>query len=398
MTNNQWDDDKLENLLHSMPKIEDNRTKELVLERLKRDHRLKKRQRMQPKKWMPFIVAAAALLIITLIIPSMINNTDRAVEDLDSARELRAEKAIDTSFQNDAVEEAETFSATETKETAVVSFAAVESHVLLAEELIDVTPFQVGLMESANVIPITFLIQESRIRSDFPEGSPTSVELYNNYAAEIPEEELGFSDYHPYKGTIYDENGILHHQIPNDHMYDSSSATVDVYFNSMKETFSDFEKIQLVDEQGNPTSFASVGKSDVEELKNPFPYYRYTMPSGKVYLAPYEPAEAVDTVLDGLLAMKEVNGDSVDTVIPRNVDFHVRMEGEVAVISFKEPFDVTAFEQNEVNQMIEGFMLTASGYRKQVQLENVIQASFGKYDLTKVLPMPIGSNPTLFTQ
>ena len=31
MTNNQWDDDKLEKLLHSMPKIEDKRSKELGL-------------------------------------------------------------------------------------------------------------------------------------------------------------------------------------------------------------------------------------------------------------------------------------------------------------------------------------------------------------------------------
>ena len=42
MTNNQWDDDKLEKLLHSMPKIEDNRSKEQVLENLKKDQRLKK--------------------------------------------------------------------------------------------------------------------------------------------------------------------------------------------------------------------------------------------------------------------------------------------------------------------------------------------------------------------
>ena len=32
-----------------------------------------------------------------------------------------------------------------------------------------------------------------------------------------------------------------------------------------------------------------------------------------------------------------------------------------------------AYDQNELNQMIEGFMLTARGYGMQVRLENVVQ-------------------------
>ena len=51
------------------------------------------------------------------------------------------------------------------------------------------------------------------------------------------------------------------------------------YYNSMRETFSEFEKVRLEDENGNPTSFESVGKSE-EDLKKTFPYYRYYMPSG----------------------------------------------------------------------------------------------------------------------
>lgn len=400
MTNNQWDDDKLENLLHSMPKIEDNRSKEQILERLKQDERLKKTRRMNPKKWMPVIVAAAALLLISLIIPSMLNSNknDGAMEDSGAPRAFKAERAIDSSTENEAaVESADPFNASDATESAALSSANVESHVVLADEFFDFTPFQIGLVESANVVPITFLISDSQIRSDFPDGSPSSIELYNKYAAEFPEEELGFDDYHPYKGKVYEENGILYHQIPAEHSYDLSSATVDFYFNSMKETFPEFEKLQLVDEKGNPTSFDSVSKSNAVDWNNPFPYYRYTMPSGKVYLAPYEPAGTVNTVAEGLLEMKEVNGDIVQSLIPDNIDYEVHMDDEIAVITFKEQLDVTAFDQNILNQMIEGFMLTAKGYDKQVRLENVTEDSFGKYDLTKTLPMPIGGNPTWFT-
>ena len=140
------------------------------------------------------------------------------------------------------------------------------------------------------------------------------------------------------------------------------------------------------------------GNQNAIDLKKPFPYYRYHMPSGKVYLVPYDPAVPTDTVAEGLAAMKEANGDIVEVLIPENVDYDVRVENDIAVITFKEQLDVTAFDQNELNQMIEGFMLTASGYDMQVRLENVVQESFGKYDLTTVLPMPIGSNPTFFPE
>lgn len=397
MTNNQWDDDKLENLLHSMPKIEDNRSKEIVLERLKKDERLNSPRKMNPKKWIPAFVAVAALCLISLLIPSMLNGNEGALEDSASPHAFDAKRAIERSTENEMTEEADTFEMSESNESAAISFATVESHVVLADELYDTRSFQIGLVESANVVPITFLIPETQIQSDFLNGDPTTVELYNEYAASIPEEALGFDDYHPYKGKIYVEKNILYHQLPVEHAYDKSSATVDFYFNSMKETFPEFEKLQLVDEKRIPTSFESIGKSDAVELNKPFPYYKYTMPSGKVYLAPYEPATKIDTVAEALAAMKVVNGDIVASLIPENVDYDVRIDEEVAVITFEELLDVNIFDQDVINQMIEGFMLTAQGFDKQVRLENVVQESFSRYDLTKVLPKPVGSNPTWFT-
>ena len=48
------------------------------------------------------------------------------------------------------------------------------------------------LWYAAEVIPITFLIPNRRIEDDFPEKEPDSLELYNKYAAEIPEDGLRF--------------------------------------------------------------------------------------------------------------------------------------------------------------------------------------------------------------
>ena len=394
MTNNQWDDDKLEKLLHSMPKFEDNRSKEQILVNLKKDQRLKNTRRMNPKKWLPIIVAVAALVLLSLLVPSMLNNQDRTMED--SEPSIFNERAIDSS-ENETMESADTFDTSSGKESAAITFSTVESNVVLADELYDTTTFHIGLVEAANVIPVTFLIPDSIIKSDFSKGNPTSIDLYNKYAEQILEEELGFDEYHPYKGTLYGEDGIIYHQIPTDHSYDLSGASVGTYYNSMRETFTEFGTLRLEDDNGNPASFESVGKSE-EDLKKRYPYFKYVMPSGKTYLIPYEAAVSTETVAEALAAMKEANGNIVEVLIPENVDYDVRVEDDIAVITFKEQLDVTTYEQNELNQMIEGFMLTAKGYGKQVQLENVLQETFSKYDLTDALPMPIGSNPLFFTQ
>src|SRR3954469_18219992 len=97
MTNNQWDDDKLEKLLHSMPKIQDNRSKEQVMVNLKKDLRLKTTRRMNSKKWVPVIVAVAALVLLSLLVPSMLNNQDSTMEDSEPKSSILNERAIDSS-------------------------------------------------------------------------------------------------------------------------------------------------------------------------------------------------------------------------------------------------------------------------------------------------------------
>ncbi len=141
MTNNQWDDDKLEKLLHSMPKIEDNRSKELVLGNLKKDKRLQKPRRMNPKKWMPVIVAAAALLLLSLLVPSMLRINDGAMDDAESIK-FDMKRAIDATTENAETEQsAETLDVSEAKESTAMTFATVESHVVLADELHDTQSF-----------------------------------------------------------------------------------------------------------------------------------------------------------------------------------------------------------------------------------------------------------------
>lgn len=331
MTDNKWDDNKIDSLLSSMPDIRDERLESDILKRLEQDERLHLPRRNNFKKWIPVIVAVAALLIFSLIIPSMLQQNDSAMDkavEPASMKMNQKEMLMDSEEEEDAVAadagaNAETFN-------AATARMLPESQVLLQEDLQGFQPLQMGLVVDAHtVVPMTLLIPEERIVTDFPKGKPDNVALYNQYAAGTPEAELGFVE--------------------------MESVTSD----------------------------------------SPRPYYRTMMPTGQLYLTPYETGDVL-TMVEALLVMKEAQGDGVEVLVPESITYGVQEQKGIAVITFTEPLDLSVMNPGEVGAMIEGFMLTAKSFNKQVRLENVMQDTFLRYDLTTVLPEPVGVNPTHF--
>ncbi|WP_342512239.1 hypothetical protein MKY34_16670 [Sporosarcina sp. FSL K6-1522] len=391
MTGKKWDDENMEQLLRNMPAIQDQRAKSDVLARLKQDERLQGAGRKKSNKWIPAFVAVAALLVLSILIPSMIRGNHSAVED-------KAMESRDTAAT--ASEEMAT-----TQESGVTFFtsldnASSESHVILPNEWAGMQPFRIGLSHAATVIPVTFMIPEERIATDFSTGNPDSVALYTAYAPVIPETELGFDDYHPYKGKLMVQENTIVHQVSEGHGYDQSSAASMVYEQSFEETFIDHLQFKTVDAQGELANFNQVGKTEIHTLpggKRLLPYYKYTMPSGIDYLIP-EGGEPFSSVKEALMAMQQAPDDLVVSLIPTGVTYNVRVEQETATISFNKQLDIAQFSLGESLAMIEGFMLTASNYDMQISFDNVLQEQVGKYDLTEPLPQPIGVNPIEFSQ
>lgn len=412
MSDNNWDDQQIENLLKQVPDIQDHRSKSEILARLKQDERLQivKKKKRTPG-WIPASVAVAALLLLSLLLPSMLpgneSQMDKAMEYSRDGSENKAEMHMEEAATHDkddsvgfsgAAEDAAELELFDAKEDSGMS-----SHVLVPGELDGIRTFRIGLTYAADLIPVTFLIPEERIVADFPKGEPSSVELYNRYASEIPEEELGFDDYHPYKGELTLENNMIIHKVPEGHGYDLASARYGVYEKSIDETFTDYDTFKTVDENGNLAEFANVGMTDVKTLlkgKRQLPYYKYVMPAGESYLIP-DGGESFKTVEEALVAMKEVPNDFVESLIPASIDFDVQVAdgGGVAVITFKEQVDLSQINQEDANAMIEGLMLTAQSFHMVTRFENVLQTKFGKYDLTSNLPEPVAVNPlTLFLE
>ena len=349
MTDNKWDDSKIDSLLSSMPDIQDERLESDILMRLKQDERLHPPRRTMSKKWIPAVVAMAALLIFSLFIPSMLRQNDSAMYDnandvpgnSSSQAKMSMDHAEDSMHDEDAEvasvdkPEAEAFN-------AAVTRMMPENHVLLQEDLQGFQPLEVDLVaDEGTTVPITVLIPTERVATDFPQGQPDSETLSNEYATTIPETVPGFEEYH------------------------------------------------VNNEASNQMERATNG--------NPQPYYKIVMPSGQSYLTPSETGHVL-TVEGALLAMKEVQNATLEKLVPETIMYGVQEQDGVAVITFTEPLDLSVMDQGEVNAMLEGFMLTAKSFNKQVRLENVIQTTFLRYDLTTVLPEPVGVNPIYFSE
>src|SRR5690606_10066843 len=177
-------------------------------------------------------------------------------------------------------------------------------------------------------------------------------------------------------------------EVPADHKFDLSSATYEVYKNTVIETFIDHQRLNTVDEKGNPAIFDQVGKMEPIQLtrgKRPLPYYKYNMPSGNSYLVP-SGGVSFDDVTAALQAMKEAPNDLVDVVVPKHIDYDVEVTKGTVTISFKKPLNLEEMEPDAAADFIEGFMLTANNYDMVVKLEHTVQDHFSKYDLNNYLP------------
>lgn len=390
------DDKEVEELLGDMPTIKDNRSKDAILARLMEDERLQKVEHISTKrkkslKWIPAFVAMASLLILSLLLPSMLKGNEQKDEyalNPASERAISKEESLDMGEHEMASYSAE--------DSEMGRGIALESNLLLSEELGDTRTFQVGLVSNAIVIPVTFLIPMEQILDDFPEEEPNTIQLYNKYATDIPEEALGFDAYHPYKGEITIDNDLVVHKLPNNHGYDEASAAIDIYINSVKTTFIDFPKFQSVDIESEQAQFSQVGLMDPIEVSegNDFvSYYKYVMSSGQIYLVPVSGDNDYNSVDKALLGMKESKGDIIESLVPQDLKYDVHVKNGIVSIQFKESVDLLKMENEDATAMIEGFILTADYYHHVVQFENILQQNWGKYDFTSPMPKPVAVNP-----
>lgn len=412
MSHDKWDENKIEELLSNFPKVKDTRSKEDILQRLKDDGVFDEEpsdtpKQQQPKKkkkynWMPPLITIAAIALLAIMIPSLMNQMNHNNEEA-AMSTSGTEEAAEMSLFN--IEESEN-SANDQSNMSLMGDQRLGNGktAVYPEDLEGYTLFTLGLeSDMATSIPVTLLIPNEQIVEDLGKSNPSSVELYNYYAPRIDESALGFTDYHPYVGTITEEGNQVIHRIANNHPYDMSSATREIYDDSLIDTFPSYDEAVFLTEEGTPIIFDEEGMERkplaLQGETTHYSYFLIAQNDGSEYLAPNN-RETFATVEEALDAMKIETNDIYKSVILPNIDYTTSVDGNTVTVQFTTQVDLMNEDQMDAMQMIEGMLLTAARFDMQVKFENIVQEQWGGFNFANPLPIPVGANkvPFILTQ
>lgn len=429
MTHNQFDDDQLEHLLNNAPKLSDRRSKEEILNRLLTDARLQNNTHLQGAiqqpiddertsqeqqhgnptlqestetatkkkvhKW-PIFMSVAAVFALTVFTGSTLLNHNDAKIDQANAPETSQDSispdnhVAKSSINHDKMMESNNIVA---EHSRIMSLRSS----VYEEDLTDAVVFHIGLANrDKKSVPMTYIIANERVATDFPKKKPTTLQMYEKYAPQIDEKANGFTNYHPYKGELKEKGDKLVHVLPKKNDYDVASADTNEYLDTLQDTFSDseYKDVEFENSDGTAYKFSKdeePSKSMALTSVNHFNYYLYKDENGAEYLSP-DTRKTFSTVTEALTVMRNKNDDAYIPAVPENITYTVKEVAEGVIVTFDEPLDLTTMDTVRATQMIEAMMLTAASFDQQIRLDNVVQESWEGFDLKKFLPKPVGAN------
>ncbi|MEB2302269.1 RNA polymerase subunit sigma [Lysinibacillus xylanilyticus] len=426
MTHNQFDDDQLEHILNNAPKLSDRRSKEEILNRLLADARLQDHVHLQAiqqpiddeitsqeqhsihtqqesaeeatikkisRKW-PIFMSVAAVFAITVLTGSMfMNNNDAKMEQANAPETSQYSTMQDNRAEKNAIHDRIMESNIVAEHSRIMSLRSS----VYEDDLTDAVAFHIGLANrDKESVPMTYIIPNERVATDFGKKNPTTLQMYEKYAPQIDEEANGFTNYHPYKGELKEKGDQLVHVLPKENEYDVASKDTGEYVGTLQDTFSDSEYKSIEFEK--PDGTANTLSKEEETSKqmaltssNHFNYYLYKDENGAEYLSP-DSHKTFSTVTEALTDMRVKYDDAYVPVIPENITYTVKEVAEGVIVTFDEPLDLTTMDVTRATQLIEAMMLTAASFDQQVRLDNVVQESWEGFDLKNFLPKPVGAN------
>lgn len=419
MTHNPFDDDQLEHILNNAPKLSDHRSKEEIVNRLLADARLQDSVQLQAiqqpiiddeitsqqehsteqsikkagRKW-PIFMSVAAVFALTVLTGSMFMNNHDTKMDQANAPEtsqystMQDDRAAKSSMHDQIME-----SNIVAEHSRIMSLRSS----VYEDDLTDAVAFHIGLANrEKESVPVTYIIPNERVATDFGKKKPTTLQMYEKYAPQIDEEANGFTNYHPYKGELKEKGDQLVHVLPKQNDYDVAAKDSGEYVGTIQDTFSDseYKDIEFGKLNGTESELSNeeeASNSMALTSSNQFNYYLYKDENGVEYLSP-DSRKTFSTVTEALVDMRAKNDNAYVPVIPENITYTVQEVAEGVIVTFDEPLDLTTMDVIRATQLIEAMMLTAASFDQQVRLDNVVQESWEGFDLKNFLPKPVGAN------
>lgn len=401
MKKGQWDEENLESLLKQAPKITDHRTKDELFNRLKNEglfnEQPPQKQSTNQKgiRWAPLLVSIASLFIIVLFAAQFLGN-DQSISMEKSALDSATTESVEESATMNAKEE----NAMQADHSRISNFSMgteAQQTLVYENQLEGFILFEIGLKgDDAESVPVSFLIPNEVVEEKLGTDKPTKLALYEAFSPILDEQLLGFNEYHPLKGELREEGDSLIHTLPNDHQYDAGTASLSNYFGSLVDTFGNaYKEVQFKDSQGQGIYFDHIGEVvqpfALKSENTQYNYFMYQMRDGAIYLSPNF-RMSFPNVEEAIENMTLEANDIYRTVMLPGVSFQVTEEDSVVTITFEEPLDLESFDATSAMRMIEGLLLTAASFDKQIKFEKTVQENWGGFDFTKPLDKPIAAN------
>lgn len=404
---NDFNEEKIEQLLLQAPKFEDTRSKEDVLNRLKAEGLFKDdavhgksretvdfpSKKKIPYKWIGTLVAAAAALAI---IPTMLSNSNDMVNEAGNSEvfEMASNKADGTSLDEET-------SGVESFSTGVTAVRMMDLRQnLYVDELLDERVFTFGLTSNdAESVPFSMKLTLPNLMEYGLTEDSTYLELYKTIAPLIDEESLGFRETHPLVGELSEDGKKLIHKLPTNHPYDGSSAKISNYIGLMQDTFGGhYEEVILQDENGNEIALSEVGEIQpikLTGLGNRMNYFVYTNDLGVSYLSPNF-RKTFDTVEDAIDGLRNEWNDVYQSAMIDDIKFKTIVYERYVEIVFDETLDVTEYPADDLMKMLEALILTVTSFDYDIKFSNVEQQEWSGFQFTEILPTVKGVNEIAF--
>jgi hypothetical protein len=402
MKKNKWDEKDIENLLREMPSLRDSRKPEDIYLAVNKSEAAKK-----PKSWgYPALAGIAAVLILTLITPSLFNSINQP-ELENSASDMAVEESADTgsvekeiaSLPENAEENSDSVGsgsgdAENNDQSLMMKAEAAELINVYEEDLLQYDVFTYGLATpDAFAVPVSVLVERTETGS--------WLERYKEISQDIPEEVWGFEDYHPLPGdfNIEERSNELEYTLTEEEQTNLSGGGEKLFFDSIDMALqsSKYEKILLRKSDGTLPSFSHMG--EVSEINKSTQsnkgYYKYTNANGDAYLVPGEEKHA--SVNDALSAMKSAPNDLYESIIADDIQFEVTSENTLLTLSFEGKLILDDTPENLL--LIEGILMTAKEFGfEAVMFQNLENTNWNGFDFSNPVTVPVSANKKILSE
>ncbi|MBS4173316.1 hypothetical protein [Bacillus sp. FJAT-49736] len=385
MANRPFDENQIEELLQSMPKINDNRKSDEIYRSV--HLKLDKQQKNKKLFLIPALSVLAAAILFVLVTPLFLHEGQQQSKSMNMSRgqdiaHKSASKVAGKADKADKAEKSEKVNLFTESAKDQISKTAVYPEDLAGKSVFTYSIFT----EDAVVVPVSILANKDK--ADWAEQYKENVSAITKT---LPMAENFLPSNVEMKYNAAEKK--IHVIIPKTSL-PSISEQVQLNFDRIVQysfVYQDINKVDITDENGNQIELGQIGKVKENFIINKTPrnaFYLYKSSNGDEYLLPTD--ETFPNLQAALKAMKIKPDDFHQPVM--NMDLNVKeTTSEQATIEFTNKIQLE--EEKNPMQMLEAILLTAKNFGYQyVQFENIEPLQWDGFDLSKPVEVPIAPN------